>query len=1354
MSNRFQEALDKIGGIKGLMKSLGDGPPGDRWSSFKCPFCGKKSASVFKGREGSMELFQCKHDDCVTGRQAFNPVGYVGFKFGISDKSPKKGVASPAYQRLLQIAGLWDDAPRKSEKTQRVPKATTPEPVAPLQVPVPERWLKRGQEAPASEPEPNPDDAIPTDIADQGEEAAPAPSQEPPATIPPVGETNEAPSETTPANSATPPPNPEPEQALFDQDAADEGGDDAVQILSDPALDALRWFWESTGFDEADREAIWKKRGLTADTCAAFGLRSNRGSNLKLLHEAGSKFGISACVAAGLWEGGVGGEDQWLSDGAPRTNKAEPSKFFYGYGPAGERRNAKGEKERIYDWNNPILIPYFDFRRDESKAKSPAAVVTEGEFKAMALYQVLDGRPVRPDPKLLVAIRPHKHWAKGAQAWFFMGPGGGPMAVGAMPGITFCKREGETWRVRYLLDTWIEALGIRDVVVAYDNQDRSDKAIAKRFDAVVYALWLAKDLCRQGVRGRWAQIPDSERDAEGKADWDGVLAAKLATAKQEDWPQLVGNFRTEWRTWLRTSVDMRQDKPIQIRFDFDGVDIQSDRGTRYWVEMPAAAESKFRRLSYAWRMPVPGGESGAGKINTRKIARRLMAIAREVQAGNRMHIGGDEAAAHLRSLGAAYMDDIEGGYFACRPPKPRPDVKREPKPHELDFWSTAMRACTSIGDVEGAWACEMALKGKPERFSDFVVTPLYKLRTQAGDFVRVITIKNRFGEESKAVQLGGEQYSTPTRLREFINTRSVGGTWRAGERELQEVQEDWNQALAFKNVNQVCAWGWHAPANAWFASDCAIDPDGIHKPNRLGYYELKTGDWKVSDLDKEGRPYLQEPPRWEPDRKAGTKEVGQILRAFIECSHLAVGGMHAHLALGMCLCYAAAPEVFHKHHAFPGLWIHGEAQQGKTTLARWLMRLAGFRFDGRHGGVSLESSSGAGGAIVMQQFSNLPVWFEEAQGDTRLDLLRLLKDVFNRIGGAKALSTGMREILTAPMVIGQATSNDNATRTRYPHVLMAAARRLPRPADTWNKRVLTESEAKAEQDTNYQKVEAMLGDLFLVFRHLLLNRDKYAARVMAIMDDWITGPEMRGVEARTAMVRGVAIGGLQAAMEVCGVSEWEHWVQVGDAQWESEVVLQDDWIRLAFRPFLAQEARASVQELREQGEIEEFLRALITCFERGGFGEAKSDFRKYFHTKVEDFVSPPNTAAGSAQIGNWTKVILYINPDATMDAIGEYLRKQGRTLRLRKDDLRSQMSARPWFVRPAKDGERQRFVVNGVKKTGRFWAFDLDLLPEFGYRQCTDEEVQSAPADADPRRGPLYAIADALNKPSGGPEVS
>jgi len=56
---RTEEARQKLP-MKRLLEQNGHGPSGvgEKWSNFKCPFCGKKSASVFvKG--GSPELFKC-----------------------------------------------------------------------------------------------------------------------------------------------------------------------------------------------------------------------------------------------------------------------------------------------------------------------------------------------------------------------------------------------------------------------------------------------------------------------------------------------------------------------------------------------------------------------------------------------------------------------------------------------------------------------------------------------------------------------------------------------------------------------------------------------------------------------------------------------------------------------------------------------------------------------------------------------------------------------------------------------------------------------------------------------------------------------------------------------------------------------------------------------------------------------------------------------------------------------------------------------------------------------------------------------------------------------------------------------
>ncbi len=1302
MSNRYQDVMAHLGGLKGMMRKLGQGPQSERWTSFACPFCQKKSAGVFSPKGGSEDLFKCHHSDCITGGLALGPVAYIGAFFGLSTDSPAKGQASPAYRKLLETAGMWEEprkAPSKAKTKATTPHTALPEP--PTEVP--------------GESEPDPADFAPPTVALDGGEGPP------------------------------PPPD-HPENPLFGEDPPERQDEEGLEMPAKDAAAALRWFWENTTLTPEDQEKLWIGRGLLPVTCQSFGLRSNRPENLALLVEAKTRFGLKACTQAGLWVTRVS-EGEWAEprsddSSGPGESGAVPNEFFHGRGVVGEEKGPDGRKKPIYGWNHPILIPYFDWRLDKRHPKSECGIVTEGEFKAMALHQVLVGaEPFTPDPKYLVALRPHKLWARGAQPWCFLGPGGGKFAVAALPGITFCKREGETWKVRYMLDSWVEALGMGDCVVAYDSEEKKN-ANGSRFDSVVYAVWLAKDMCRQGVRGRWAQIPIEMRDAQGKADWDNVLARAVAGKRPEDWPEIAPAIARQWRGWISSAVDMRQDTPIQVRFD-DQVVVSFHKGRRQ-VELPAAAEGKLRRISYRTRLPRPGGESGPGRINTRRIGRRLMGIAREVAAGQHTSITGEEVAAYLKSLGCAYLD-LEGGYYLFHALKIMPAVKRAPKPTEREFWVQVMTEADTGGDVDSGWAAEMALQGRPERFTDFFIEPLYKLLKANGEFVRVVNLVNRYGERTTRLELTGEHYSSPTKLREFLNTHSDGGSWSSGERELQAKMEDWNSELAFRTVKEVCAWGWSQDAQAWFGSDCAIDEQGIHKPNRHEFFHLKTGKWQVGKVDREGADWFQTAPVWHPERAVPLERIAGLLSDFTEHLHLAIGDAHAFIALGIVFSYAAAPEIFDVFHAFPGLWIHGEASQGKTTIARWLMRLAGFPFIGRHGGVSLESSSAAGGALVMQQYSNLPVWFEEAQADTRGDLLRLLKDTFNRIGGAKRLSTGMRQIMTSPIVIGQATSADHATRTRYPHILVAASRRLPKPGDSWEGQVLNEGEARQIHEANYKHVEEnVLDDLYLIFRHVLLHRKAFAKRVMEIIPEWIESEPIRSVEKRTATVRAIALAGFWAALELCGVQQLPHWIQVDD-NWTRVMVDREELIDCGLKPFLAEETRRTVQDTRETGEIEEFLRAITTCWERKGFGDQKSDWRAYFHAVLTDYCDPLGVAEDSNQRGRWQKVILYLNPDPLLDAMAEYLRRQNKFMKLRRDDLKAQMSARPWWVKFASKDTKVRFNLNGVSVTSRAWGLNLDLLPEFGYRPTSDQDVYGA-HPTDPRKGPLYSIAEALNK--------
>jgi len=98
------------------------------------------------------------------------------------------------------------------------------------------------------------------------------------------------------------------------------------------------------------------------------------------------------------------------------------------------------------------------------------AVIVEGEFKAAALQLSL----------------------------------GSDWAVASVPGITMVKNL-DVWGD---ITSWLEAVGVREVVVAFDNEEQSDPAssfrplMEERFEAQVWARVCAVRLSMEGYVAR------------------------------------------------------------------------------------------------------------------------------------------------------------------------------------------------------------------------------------------------------------------------------------------------------------------------------------------------------------------------------------------------------------------------------------------------------------------------------------------------------------------------------------------------------------------------------------------------------------------------------------------------------------------------------------------------------------------------------------------------------------------------------------------------------------------------------------------------------------------------------------
>jgi hypothetical protein len=471
-----------------LLQHLGHAPQSGRFQSMRCPFCHKKSKAGLFTSEGA-RLFKCHSTSCPTGAKAMDDVGYLAFVNG--------RLRGEAFADFLKLAGVWKE--RTDTRTSPGLDGTSP---------------------PAAQPAPEPEAAPEQRASFEGDTSSSQPSGFyplfPDVTVTP----GEAPSISNPETDPLPaapghpplPTEPVPTQGASPESEVSLDGEAPSSLtiagVSDEvgATEALRWFYSRLTLSPADEQLLHDKRGLGTDACVAFGFKSNPRTNVGLLDSMVGMFSTGALIQCGLWQ-------------ARENNPPAPNRQFFGYGRIGKSKD--GKDKEVWGWTHPILIPYFDAngelihlhphkggakgghrslyipRRAGVKAAESFSnvIITEGEFKAAALAQCL----------------------------------GGSMGVVGMPGIQMANN----YAMFEELVEWLLSVKAKRVVVVYDNEEKSDPNLPsykpdrkKRFDAEIWERILAlKVWTRLRIEtGVWT-LPAQWRDANGKADWDGALAA-------------------------------------------------------------------------------------------------------------------------------------------------------------------------------------------------------------------------------------------------------------------------------------------------------------------------------------------------------------------------------------------------------------------------------------------------------------------------------------------------------------------------------------------------------------------------------------------------------------------------------------------------------------------------------------------------------------------------------------------------------------------------------------------------------------------------------------------------------------
>ena len=1011
-------------------------------------------------------------------------------------------------------------------------------------------------------------------------------------------------------------------------------------------------------------EELRKKRGFTDATIEALGFRSSVKGNQE-----------TAEVLIERW-----GEEQLIELGIIKSKKRDLNAQLCGLGITG-KKDPDGEHKM--DWVTPIIIPYMDEnglpfylrphkgglkrqQKDEYFKEQTGGsvyapyllaslvaenngicIVTEGEYKAAALWQCR-----------IPAV--------------------------AIPGIQFTRsRSGDIsspeYQFRNDLVKLLKQFGVTDVVVVFDNETKSDPSLKSykpdpwdRHDTIVWAEYLAIDLQDEFKSVRIGKIPDAWR-IDGKADFDSTLAG-----------------------FVHGSMTGKESHPA---FDFAHGEMEGTRKARKgflamiedslerrnYHDLLAPDERhiiacKLGRLFYK-QLVLRGGD------NEEKMARRFA----ELNILNSNKPFDKELAAAFKLVRGCYykhgsVSDSKAN--ALRKLIDVADAKIDAEEHSSEKNIEHLKALRT----EKA-ACWERIKGMPEPLSDFTISCEYRLHTADGKTIRLVRIRNKQGQKNeKLLQLEPTSMGRTSNFREWVYNTGLGVP-KFGEKDLQDLVEDMDHHSAFRDIYEINTYGWHQKSDLWFFSDCAIAPDGailetdaqgIIWYEGTGYQvEASTDETFVSTGFEQGAPKLLSPHgAATPLEITDSELLTHMGNDFLEM----IGGYDAWGAIGLFFASAAAPELLERYNGHPGVFLHGNLSEGKTTTMRLLMRIHGFK---ALDGISIEPTTEVAMARALSHYSCLFLWFDEFRQNNLKDKpgkLTIIRDAFNRGSAAKGDMNNHRKTRmvcpnTTACVTGESSISDGAAKSRFFTLNISKMRRGPGSKESLIR-------VQKESPHYYQ-----------IFRFIMTHRKEFVKVMMNILDTAMETHKDTVPNVRILFVHMAAYAAFATTVTLL----------------KSELI--DDM--KAFENGIVQYALKAMDDVKDETFLQTFWRHVISGVHNG---EIK---RHLFKTKVVLMGPKGLRKCTDLELKNpdiKKFLICCLNFMPIYDSCGIYLRKQGLQAPLSAKDLKQSMLSEKWAT-----AKTERFKG----EDGTISSLSISLEPEDGFPFIEDFEFMLSLRDSD-----------------------
>jgi hypothetical protein len=248
---------------------------------------------------------------------------------------------------------------------------------------------------------------------------------------------------------------------------------------------------------------------------------------------------------------------------------------------------------------------------------------------------------------------------------------------------------------------------------------------------------------------------------------------------------------------------------------------------------------------------------------------------------------------------------------------------------------------------------------------------------------------------------------------------------------------------------------------------------------------------------------------------------------------------------------------------------------------------------------------------------------------------------------------------------------------------------------------------------------------FLFWRRLMERRTEFVELVLKQMVAWVTHRELETAPSRDRVAHAVAFAAFTAATIIF------------DSHGADEAA--------AFRKFLTEHTRRTSEDVAEDINVNVFIQEVITAYKAGAIPN------HCFKLESQVMPHPP----GAPNQGPWTSYVLFLSPNDVISHLQIHLKRAGASVTLRKTDLRNQLSKNDYWYQD--EGRRLQRRIGGARCDA--WGIIADKHP-LGFQPVSDGELLKAEnkqktldevrrgfgRDGDPRKGPLFAIIEGLEK--------